>query len=142
MTSFTVEQDLLDAFEARWLVLRPTWDPATQTSKPPAKFDEKADQWIELMITNQGGRNSAVGILDRVTSLFTVDLYNRLRGTTTFRTKNSLADDAYNALRTLTYPESVDPIDISPRDFPVTKAGFEHKRLSLTLEFDLPTGLS
>lgn len=142
MTTFTVEQELLDAFEARWQVLRPTWDPATQTSKPPAKFDEKPDLWIELMITNQGGRNTAVGILDRVTSLFTVDLYNRLRGTTTIRGKNPLADDAYNAFRTLTYPESVDPIDISPRDFPVTRAGFEHKRLSLTLEFDLPTGLS
>ena len=142
MTSFSVETEVIDAFETRWQVLQPTWDAASQTSKPPEKFDSKPDQWIKLIVTNQGGRNSAVGILDEVTCLFTVDIYNRLRGTSTFRVKNTLADVVYNALRTMTLPNGVDPIDVSPRDFPATADGYEHKRLSLTFRFDLPTGLS
>lgn len=138
MSSFTIRKDLIDAFEARWIQIQTAWTPATQTSKPPKKFKPTTNQWIQLVCTNQGGRNRAVGILDEVTNLFTVDVYNRLRGDATLYGVDTLSDDAHNTLRSMTMPAGVDDVEIQPRDFPVTDAGYEHKRLSLFFRFDLP----
>lgn len=137
MAGFTVRAAMIRAFRARWDVLRPTWDHATQSAYPPHTYERTADQWIKVMSTNQGGRNRAVGILDEVGNLLTVDCFNRASLPTLFDV-DDLADDAHNALRSMTLPEAVDAVNIEPRDFAITENGYEHKRLSLFFRFDLP----
>lgn len=124
----------------RWDVLRPGWDHDTQTAYPPAAYRRDADQWIKVMTTNQGGRNRAVGILDEVTNLMTVDVYNRFDDgdLSTMFGVDDLADDAHNALRSMDLPPDLDDVIIEARDFRITDTGFEHKRVSLTFRFDLP----
>lgn len=141
MSTFTeIRTGMLDAFRARWDVLRPSWDHATQTAYPPLTYSRDADQWIKLITTNQGGRNRAVGILDEVSNLFTVDVYSRFDQSdlSSMFAVDELADDAHNALRSMVLPSGVDDIRVEPRDFPITDTGFEHKRLSMVFLFDLP----
>lgn len=141
MSSFAdIRPSMLGAFVDRWNVLRPTWEHATQTSLPPRPFSEPQSLWIKVMTTNQGGRNRAVGILDEVGNLMTVDCYSPFDGDdlATMFGVDALADDAHNALRSMTLPSGVDDVRIEPRDFPLTETGFEHKRLSLFFRFDLP----
>lgn len=141
MTEFTVRQSILSAFVDAWNVIRPTWDHATQTSFPPRSFSEPQTEWVKIVCTNQGGRNRAVGILDEVGSLLTVDCYapfDENDPTTMFDPVDQLATDAHQALRSMTLPEGVDDVRIEPRDFPLTGTGFQHKRLTLFFRFDLP----
>ena len=134
-----IRKDILAAFTARWSVLRPSWNHGTQTSFPPASFREPQSAWIKLICTNQGGRNRAVAILDEVTCLFTVDCYAPFDGDdlTTMFAVDPIADDAHNALRSMTLPVAVAPLDVIPQDLPITDTGFEHKRLGFTFRFDL-----
>ena len=140
MSSFTVRTEMLDAFRARWDIIRPSWDHGTQTAYPPKNYTREANQWIKVVCTNQGGNNRAVGILDQVSNLFTVDVYNRFDSgdLATMFDVDQLADDVHNALRSMTFPADVDDVEIRPRDFPLTETGYEHKRLSLIFLFDLP----
>lgn len=139
-TFATTRKGMLDAFRTRWDVLRPSWDHESQTAYPPRTFERDADQWIKVQTTNQGGRNRAVGILDEVGNLFTVDVFNRFDQSdlTSMFLVDALADDAHNALRSMTVPSEVDDVRIEARDFPLTDTGFEHKRVSLFFRFDLP----
>lgn len=141
MSTFAdIRTAMLGAFVDRWNVLRPTWDHATQTHFPPRPFNEPQSLWIKVMTANVGGRNRAVGILDEVGNLMTVDCFAPFDGDdlTTMFGVDALADDAHNALRSMTLPSGVDDVRIEPRDFPITETGFEHKRLSLFFRFDLP----
>ena len=138
MAGFAVTRKaVLNAFEARWSALDPTWDHATQTAYPPHRRQLEADQWIKVMTTNQGGRNRAVGILDEVTNLLTVDCYSRVSTDTLFNV-DLLADTAHEALRSMVLPAGVDDVEIIPQDLPVTPEGYEHKRVGLIYRFDLP----
>ena len=139
-TFAATRRGMLDAFRVRWDVLRPAWDHGTQTAYPPLSFTRDADQWIKVICTNQGGRNRAVGILDDVANLFTVDVYSRFDQSelSTMFAVDELADDAHHALRSMALPDGVDDVNIEPRDFRLTDTGFEHKRLSLFFRFDLP----
>ena len=141
MATFAIiRKGMIGAFVDRWNVLRPGWDHNTQTSQPPKEFDEPQSLWIKVICTNQGGRNRAVGILDEVANLLTVDCYSPFDSDdlSTMFAVDELADDVHNALRSMTFPEGVDDVEILPRDFPITETGFEHKRLSLFFRFDLP----
>ena len=140
-STFTlIRKGMLAAFADRWAVIRPTWDFSKQTAYPPYDFSEPQDLWIKIIVTNQGGSNEAIGFLDQVSNLLTVDCYAPFNGDdlTTMFSVDPLADDVHNALRSMTMPEGVDDFDIVPRDFPVTPTGFEHKRLSLLFDFYLP----
>lgn len=141
MSTFAeIRTGMLGAFIDRWNGLRPAWVHASQTSTPPKSFDEPQSAWIQVMTTNQGGRNRAVGILDEVGNLMTVDCYSPFDGDdpSTMFGVDAIADDAHNALRSMTLPSEVDDVRIEPRDFPITETGFEHKRVSLFFRFDLP----
>jgi len=139
-TFAAIRTGVLGAFVDRWDVLRPTWSHATQTHFPPKAFSEPQSLWVKVMVTNQGGRNRAVSIRDEVSSLMTVDCYAPFDGDDlgTMFDVDALADDAHNALRSMTFPSGVDDVEILIRDFPHTPTGFEHKRLSLIFLFDLP----
>ena len=132
--------EILNAFRESWDVLRPDWDHREQTAYPPRNYTRDADQWIKVMSTNQGGRNRAVGILDEVGNLMTVDVYNRFDDgdLSTMFGVDDLADDAHQALRTMELPPQIDDVNIEIRDFAITDTGYEHKRVSLFFRFDLP----
>lgn len=132
-----IRTGMLGAFRARWDELRPTWDHDTQTAYPPDTYERDADQWIKVVCTRTGARNSAVGILDEVGNLLTVDCYNRFDVSTMFGV-DAIADDAYSALRSMTLPSGVHlTADVDIRDFPLTATGFEQTRLAMFFRFDL-----
>ena len=139
-TFAAIRTGMLGAFADKWAELRPSWTPATQTSYPPRPFSEPQSLWIKVMVTNQGGNNRAVRILDQVSSLMTVDCYSPFDADdfSSMFAVDALADDAHEALRSMTLPSGVDDVEIVPRDFPLTETGFEHKRVSLFFNFDLP----
>ena len=140
MATFSVRKDILGAFIDRWNVIRPAWDHNVQTSLPPKEFEEPEVLWIKVICTNHNGSNDAVGFLDRVDNLMTVDCYSPFDedDPTTMFAVDDLANDVHNALRSMIMPEGINDFDIVPRDFPLTATGFEHKRLTMFFNFYLP----
>jgi hypothetical protein len=141
MSGFAViRKGMLDAFADRWDVIRPEWDAALQTTFPPSPHTPQTDLWLKVDCTVQGGQNRAVSILDEVFALMTVDCFARLdtSDATTMFAEDLLADDVHNALRSMVLPSGVDGVNIVPRDFPVTRSGYQQKRVSLFFKFDLP----
>lgn len=133
------KREMLSAFADSWATVKPSWVAATQTAFPPITYERSADQWIKVMVTHQAGQNRAVGILDEVQALFTVDVYNSFDAAalaTSFGV-DDLAGEVHQAMRSMILPSGIDDVEIQVRDYPLTDKNYEHKRLSMFFRFDL-----
>ena len=135
----TTHKALVKNFTTAWTAIRGGWDHETQTAFPPLSFSRaNVDSWIKVMYTDQAVRDVATNVLRRADGLLTVDVFNRLdeNDLTSLYAVQALADDAFDAVGSMTLPEAVDLIDISKQDLAVTAENYEHARISAFVRYN------
>lgn len=138
MSYQSVESTILTQFRSQWATRQPSWSLTTRVGWPnQGEPAHGRTSWLRVAISDQGGFNSAMGVLDVAASLFTVDLFVPVPEEQADQVA-VYALEIRNAIRSLTLPPELRPGHLYKRDFGRTKEDFLQSRMVFNYTYDLP----